>query len=82
VLFNLASPAIGRVGGREAFFRLAGAQVLTDGPLPHPRLIALLMLFGVVNFGLSTGLCCGGCGTRDPQVADCDLARALSSDCG
>jgi hypothetical protein len=56
MLFNLASPAIGVWVAAEAFFRLAGSQVLTDGAFRIPRLIALLMLFGVVNFALSTGL--------------------------
>jgi putative nucleotidyltransferase with HDIG domain len=56
MLFNLAAPAVGVWAAAEVFFRLAGTQVMTDGPFRVPRLIGLLMLFGVINFGLSTGL--------------------------
>src|SRR5262245_2233722 len=71
VLFNLAAPAVGVWVAAEAFFRFAGSQVLTDGPFRIPRLIALLMLFGVVNFGLSTGLVAAAVGleTRKSPIA-------------
>ena len=56
VLFNLAAPAVAVWVAAEAFFNVAGSQVLTDGPFRIPRLIGLLTVFGVVNFGLGTGL--------------------------
>jgi putative nucleotidyltransferase with HDIG domain len=56
MLFNLAAPAVGVWVAAQAFFGLAGPHVVTDGPFRIPRLIGLLMLFGVINFGLSTGL--------------------------
>jgi putative nucleotidyltransferase with HDIG domain len=56
VLFNLAAPAVAVWVASQAFFAAAGSQVLVDGPLRVPRLFALLALFGVLNFGISTGL--------------------------
>jgi putative nucleotidyltransferase with HDIG domain len=56
MLFNLAAPAVGVWVAAEAFFGLAGSQVVTGGPFRIPRLLGLLLLFGIVNFGVSTGL--------------------------
>ena len=56
MLFNLTAPALGVWVAAETFFGMAGAQVVTDGPFRVPRLLGLLVLFGIVNFGLSTGL--------------------------
>lgn len=56
MLFNLAAPALGVWAAAEVFFGLAGSQVVTDGPFRVPRLLGLLVLFGTVNFGLSTGV--------------------------
>jgi putative nucleotidyltransferase with HDIG domain len=56
VLFNLAAPAVAIWAAAQSFFVVAGPTVLIEGPLRVPRLIGLLILFGVVNFGLSTGL--------------------------
>src|SRR4029079_1511780 len=37
-------------------FAAAGPQVVTDGPMRVPRLFALLALFALLNYGISTGL--------------------------
>jgi putative nucleotidyltransferase with HDIG domain len=71
ILFNLAEPAIAVWLAAKAFFWLAGPQLLIDGPWRVPRLIALLVLFGVINFGLSTGLVAAAVGleTRKSPIA-------------
>jgi putative nucleotidyltransferase with HDIG domain len=56
MLFNLAAPAVGVWIAAQTFFRLAGPDVFTEGPFRVPRLIGLLVLFGLINFGVSTGL--------------------------
>jgi putative nucleotidyltransferase with HDIG domain len=56
MLFNLAAPAVGVWVAAETFFGLTGSRVVTDGPFRVPRLLGLLVLFGIVNFGLSTGI--------------------------
>jgi putative nucleotidyltransferase with HDIG domain len=71
ILFNLAAPAIAVWLAATAFFWLADPHILSDGPWRVPRLIGLLMLFGVVNFGLSTGQVAAAVGleTRKSPVA-------------
>ena len=71
ILFNLAEPAIAVWLAAKAFFWLAGPQLLIDGPWRVPRLIGLLMLFGVINFALSTGLVAAAVGleTRKSPIA-------------
>ena len=56
VLFNLAAPAVGVWVASQTFFLAAGARLLLEGPLRIPRLFALLTLFALLNFGVSTGL--------------------------
>ncbi len=56
VLFNLAAPALAIWVAAEVFFAAAGTEVLTNGVWRVPRLFGLLALFGVLNFGLSTGV--------------------------
>jgi putative nucleotidyltransferase with HDIG domain len=56
VLFNAAAPAVGIWTASQAFFAVAGPELLIDGPFRVPRLFALLLLFSVLNFGISTGL--------------------------
>ena len=71
ILFNLAAPAIAVWLAAKAFFGLAGGHILIDGPWRVPRLIGLLLLFGVVNFGLGTGLVAAAVGleTRKSPIA-------------
>jgi putative nucleotidyltransferase with HDIG domain len=56
VLFNSAAPAVGIWTASHVFFVVAGPDVLIDGPFRVPRLFALLLLFTILNFGISTGL--------------------------
>jgi len=71
MLFNLAAPAVAVWLAAKTFFALAGPQVLTNGPFRVPRLVALFLLFGAVNFGLSTGLVAAAVGleTRKSAIA-------------
>jgi hypothetical protein len=71
VLFNLAAPAVAIWSAGQAFILAAGPQVLVDGPWRVPRLIGLLILFGIVNFALSTGLVAAAVGleTRTSPTA-------------
>jgi putative nucleotidyltransferase with HDIG domain len=56
ILFNAAAPAVGVWTASQIFFAVAGPQVVIDGPMRVPRLFALLTLFALLNFGISTGL--------------------------
>jgi putative nucleotidyltransferase with HDIG domain len=56
VLFNLAAPAVANWAAAQIFLILSGSRLIIDGPLRLPRLFCLLAVFGLVNFGLSTGL--------------------------
>ena len=71
MLFNLAAPAVGVWVAAAVFFGLAGANVVTDAAFRIPRLLGLLLVFGVVNFGLSTGLVAAAVGleTRKSPIA-------------
>lgn len=54
VLFNMAFPAIATWISAEVFFRLAGPAPLEGGPAGTFRLLLLLALFGLLDFGLTT----------------------------
>jgi len=56
LLFNLAAPAVAVWIAAQVFVAVTGPQLITDGPFRVPRVFALLAVFGVLNFGLSTGL--------------------------
>jgi putative nucleotidyltransferase with HDIG domain len=56
ILFNAAAPAVGIWTASQVFFAVAGSQVVIDGPFRVPRLFALLTLFSLLNFVVSTGL--------------------------
>jgi len=56
VLFNAAAPAVGIWTASQVFFAVAGPQIVIDGPWRVPRLFALLAIFCLLNFGVSTGL--------------------------
>lgn len=55
VLFNMAAPAIATWVAAQVFFSLGGNRP-PDQPLDALRLLALLILFGVLDFGLNTGI--------------------------
>jgi hypothetical protein len=42
------------MGGGRDILQTGRPDVVTDGPFRVPRLLGLLVLFGIVNFGLST----------------------------
>jgi putative nucleotidyltransferase with HDIG domain len=56
LLFNLAAPAVAIWVASQAFFAVSGPNLLIDGVWRVPRLFALLALFGVLHFGVRTGL--------------------------
>jgi putative nucleotidyltransferase with HDIG domain len=56
VLFNMATLAVATWVAATAFFALAGPQPVLDGPVAAVRLLAMLALFGVLDYGLSTGM--------------------------
>jgi putative nucleotidyltransferase with HDIG domain len=56
ILFNMATLAIAAWMGGEAFFALAGPQLLAGGPVGALRLLLLLAIFAVVYLGLNSGI--------------------------
>ncbi|HEY6508649.1 MAG TPA: HD domain-containing phosphohydrolase [Vicinamibacterales bacterium] len=56
VMFNATAAAVANWVAAQAFLFLSNANVFIDGPLRVPRLLALLAVFGFLNFGLGTGL--------------------------
>ncbi len=56
ILFNMASPAIATWVAAQIFFALAGPQPMTHSATGALRLLALLSLFGVIDFALNTGM--------------------------
>ncbi len=56
VLFNMAVLAIATWAGGEVFFMLAGPDPIMEGPAGALRLVLLLTAFGVVHFGLNSGI--------------------------
>ena len=56
VLFNMAAPAIAIWVAAEIFVTLGGSRPLVEGPVAAIRLLALLTLFGAVDFGLNSGI--------------------------
>jgi putative nucleotidyltransferase with HDIG domain len=67
VLFNMAIPAIATWLAAQAFFALSGGQPSFEGAPAVLRLLALLTLFGVLNFGLNTGLVATAVGLETGQ---------------
>src|SRR6266849_11190818 len=55
VLFNMAAPTIALWVASQVFFALGGNRPL-GGPLSALRLLALLTLFGVLDFSLNSGI--------------------------
>jgi putative nucleotidyltransferase with HDIG domain len=56
ILFNMAAPAIAIWVATQLFVALGGNRPLIEGPLSALRLLALLTLFGAVDFGLNSGI--------------------------
>jgi putative nucleotidyltransferase with HDIG domain len=56
VLFNMATAAIATWMAAFVFFALAGNRLLLEGPLAALGLLGLLTLFGIIDFGLNTGI--------------------------
>jgi putative nucleotidyltransferase with HDIG domain len=55
VLFNMAGPAVALWIASQVFFALGGNRPL-GGPLSAVRLLALLTLFGTLDFSLNSGI--------------------------
>jgi len=55
ILFNMAAPMIAIWIAAQLFFAVGGNQPL-GGPMSAARLLAVLTLFGTVDFGLSSGI--------------------------
>jgi putative nucleotidyltransferase with HDIG domain len=55
VLFNMAFPAVATWASAELFFAMAGPTPLAHGPVGALRLLAILAVFGIVDFALTTG---------------------------
>ena len=70
ILFNAAAPAVGVWTASRVFFASTASHAIIDGPLRVPRLFALLTLFALLNFGISTGLVAAAVGldARKPPV--------------
>jgi putative nucleotidyltransferase with HDIG domain len=56
VLFNMATLAVATWVAATAFVALAGPQPLLEGPFGAFRLLVLLVMFGLLDFGLGTGM--------------------------
>ena len=56
VLFNMAAVTISLWLAAQVFFAIEGNQPALDGPLAALRLLASLLVFGTLDFGLNSGL--------------------------
>jgi putative nucleotidyltransferase with HDIG domain len=56
VIFNMAAPAIAIWVAAQVFFAVEGSQPSLDGVVAALRLLAALLLFGALMFGLNSGL--------------------------
>lgn len=71
VAFNASAPAIATWAAAEAFASLTDSRTLIDGPVAALWLLASLTAFGVIAYGLNTGLVAVGVSLerRVPVVA-------------
>ena len=71
VLFNVSTAAIAMWTATQAFFALAGSRPLLEGSFAAARLLALLAVFGAIDFGLNTGIVATAVGfeRKKPVVA-------------
>lgn len=56
ILFNMAAPSIAIWVAAQVFFALGGNRPELEGSLAALRLLALLTLFGALDFGLNSGI--------------------------
>jgi putative nucleotidyltransferase with HDIG domain len=56
VLFNMAAPTIATWVSAQVFFALAGPRPVIEGPFALVRLLAVLVVFGAIDFGLNSGI--------------------------
>jgi putative nucleotidyltransferase with HDIG domain len=56
VLFNVATPALAMWVATQVFFLLHGHGLPLEGPWSAVRLLAVLCVFGFIDFGLNTGI--------------------------
>jgi putative nucleotidyltransferase with HDIG domain len=56
VLFNMAAVTISLWLAAQVFFAIEGNHPPLDGPLAALRLLASLLLFGAIDFGLNSGI--------------------------
>src|ERR1051326_2641476 len=56
VLFNSATASIAIWTAAQVFFMLAGRRPLLEGSFAAVRLVGLVAVFGVLDFGLNTGI--------------------------
>ena len=56
VLFNMAAVTISLWLAAQVFFAIEGNRPQLDGPLAALRLLASLLLFGAIDFGLNSGI--------------------------
>jgi hypothetical protein len=56
VLFNMAAVSIALWVAAQVFFAIEGNRPELDGPLAALRLLASLLVFGTIDFGLNSGL--------------------------
>ena len=56
VLFNMAAVTIAVWVAAQVFFAIEGNRPQLDGPLAAVRLLATLLIFGAIDFGLNSGI--------------------------
>jgi len=56
VLFNMAAPTVATWFAAQVFFALGGHQPVVEAPFALVRLLALLIVFGAIDFGVNSGL--------------------------
>jgi putative nucleotidyltransferase with HDIG domain len=56
VLFNMAAVSIAPWVAAQVFFAMGGNQPQFEGPLASIRLLSTLLVFGIIDFGLNSGI--------------------------
>ena len=76
VLFNMAAVTIAVWVAAQVFFAIEGNRPQLDGPLAAVRLLATLLVFGALDFGLNSGIVAVAVSFERRDLDSCDLARA------